>query len=98
MGLFHVDIFSSLGLRLHLGLIGSIFSIRSCTRLQKRICETAVGEMHEVLESRKRRGSFSFWDDGHVREVSRQKSTVHRAGFIFKYDISLAVIKNIIWS
>jgi len=30
----------------------------------------AVSEMCEVLESRKRRGRFDFWLDGHVWEVN----------------------------
>lgn len=29
----------------------------------------AASEVHEALESRKRRGNLNFWDDGHVEEV-----------------------------
>lgn len=29
----------------------------------------AVSEMYEVLEPRKRRGSLSFWEGGHMEEV-----------------------------
>lgn len=29
----------------------------------------AASEVHEVLESGKRRGSLNFWDDGHMEEV-----------------------------